>query len=1099
MVAWLAALALPVVAAILLLSAYHEVRQETIRQWRAQQSTLAREICRSLKGYFGQLRTTLTYMAENEHISSLDQRGKAMMAGFYSFSQDSIRAITRIDNQGRIVYTWPANPGAIGRDVSGQAHNARILRTWRPTLSDVFTAVQGFQAVAYAVPVFGGGVYRGCLSVLIPFRAIAASHLKDMELGQGEQAWVLSQRGRLIHQSATGPEADAIAELIRKRSPGDFVSRMIEGGRGWGRLDLSGPAGGDGKEMQAVYETADLGNTFWTVALAAPDSRILAVMRGFTVKWLWIVAVLGLTGLGVSYYLIRTRAVLAETRKRRQAEEALKLSEQRFKAIFDSSFQFTGLLDPEGRLIEANPAACALAGVEAEEQINKLYWETAWWRHDPEQARKIQQAVVRASRGEFVRFEVHHRAADGRLMYADFSLKPITDDQGRVVMIIPEGRDITDRMQAEQALVENEQKYRGLFNAAHDAIVIFRGGQVMDCNPRTEELLGRTRDEIVGPYRPEFNPEAQPDGEPSQEKRTRLVARALAGEPQHYEWQYLRPDGCLLDAEVSLSRLDLAGQTHLLAIIRDVSERKAAERELALSESRLKHAQATAHVGSWELDPVAGTLWLSQEALRIYGLKSEDGFISSSLGRSMVHPDDILRREEAIGASLKENLPYDQEFRIIKADDGQVRYIHSIAVVRPDSEGQSYIIRGSLQDITEQKTAQMEKARLEASLRQSQKMEALGTLASGIAHDFNNILSASMGYTELAIMNPRTDPSVKEHLVKVLQAGNRAKELVAQILAFSRRTSQELAPIRVSPLLKEALHLLRSSLPASVDIQQEISSPEAMVMGDATQLHQVIMNLCVNAAGAMSETGGILKVTLSQAALGWRDQDPRTDLEPGPYLLLQVSDTGTGIDSAIIDHIFEPYFTTKKAGEGTGLGLAVVHGIVKDHQGAIRVQSRLGQGSTFSVYLPLVINQGAAQAVAKGDDIPTGSERILFVDDEQALNEVAGGLLGILGYRVEAFTSSRKALEVLRRDPGAFDLVITDMNMPGLDGRDLSREILAVRPDMPIIVCTGFSQRISEQEIGRLGIRKLLMKPLTKRELGLAVREVLDREPPAAA
>lgn len=1091
--AWLAVLALPALAAVLLVSAYTDVRRETISQWRSQQSTLLREVCRGIKVFFDQLDGTLSYMAEDRHISSLDHRGKEMIAGFYTLHQRTIKAITRIDNQGRIVYTWPADPQAIGKDVSGQEHNAWIMRTHRPVVSDVFSTVQGYQAVAYAVPVFREKAYRGCLTLLIPFDTIAAIHLQDIKLSRGEQAWILSQKGKMIYSSARGPAAGMIQDLVNDPMSGGFMARMLQGGRGWGEMRSR-----DGGELYAVYESVDLGNTYWTVAVAAPEGEILAMMRGFTVKWLWIVAILVITGLGVSYYFVKTRAVLAETKKRRQAEEALKLSEQRFKAIFDSTFQYTGLLTPEGRLMEANQAACDMVGAAPGEEINKLFWETSWWQDNPEQARKIQQAVARAAQGEFVRFEVEHRNAKDGLLYADFSLKPITDDQGRVMMIIPEGRDVTDRKRTEQALRESEQKYRSLFTAAHDAILIFRGSQVLDCNPRTEDLLGRAREELIGPYRPEYNPEFQADGEPSQQKRNRFVARALAGEPQHYEWQYLRPDGSLLDAEVSLSRLELAGEPHLLASIRDVSERKAAERELALSEARLQHAQAMAHVGTWELDPVAGTVWMSREALRIYGLQSETGVISSTVGRSMVHPEDNVRREEAIGALLKENRPYDQEFRIFKADDGQVRHIRSIATTEQDSAGRQRIVRGSLQDITEQKNAQMEKARLEASLRQSQKMEALGTLASGIAHDFNNILSASMGYTELALMNPQTDPTVKETLAKVLQAGNRAKDLVAQILAFSRRTEQELKPLQVGPLLKEALHLLRSSLPASIDIQQEIRPSGDMIMGDATQLHQVVMNLCVNAAGAMEETGGVLKVTLGQVKLRRRHPGLRVDLEPGSYLLLQVCDTGTGIEPAIIEQIFEPYFTTKKPGEGTGLGLAVVHGIVRDHHGAIRVESRPGLGSTFSVYLPVVESTSPGLNAGDESDVPTGNERILFVDDERSLSEVAQSLLGILGYRVQAFTSSLEALEAFRRNPGAFDLVITDMNMPNLDGRDLSRQILDIRPNMPIIVCTGFSHRISEKEIDPLGISKLLMKPLTKRELGQAVREVLDKRTPAA-
>ena len=382
--------------------------------------------------------------------------------------------------------------------------------------------------------------------------------------------------------------------------------------------------------------------------------------------------------------------------------------------------------------------------------------------------------------------------------------------------------------------------------------------------------------------------------------------------------------------------------------------------------------------------------------------------------------------------------------------------------------------------------------KLEAQLRQAQKMEAIGTLAGGIAHDFNNILGVIIGFTEMAL-HEGSDESLKRRMKQVLKASDRAKNLVNQILTISRRSEQEKKPIDINVIVKEAVKFLRSSIPSTINISANIPTVSATVLADPTQLHQILMNLCTNASHAMRETGGVMKISLEKVDIDSTSLSPNPGLKPGRYILLIVSDTGHGIDPSIMDRIFDPFFTTKKVGEGTGLGLSVVYGIVKSYGGEINVYSEPGKGTTFKVFLPRLENTEAAE-IYTAESIAGGSERILFIDDEEVLVEISQAIIQSLGYDVTGRTSSVEALNAFRANPSLFDLIITDMTMPNMTGVELAREIHRIKSDTPIILCTGFSELINEEEAAILGIQKLLMKPLFIKDLAMTIREVLNRK-----
>lgn len=401
-------------------------------------------------------------------------------------------------------------------------------------------------------------------------------------------------------------------------------------------------------------------------------------------------------------------------------------------------------------------------------------------------------------------------------------------------------------------------------------------------------------------------------------------------------------------------------------------------------------------------------------------------------------------------------------------------------------------IYASLQDeIAARKRSEEKRQRLELQMHQAQKMEAVGSLAGGIAHDFNNILGIILGNTELALQDIPAENPACLNLHKVVTACLRARDLVRQILAFSRHAEQEQAPLRISHILKEGLRLLRSSLPTTIEIRQHIETRSDTVLADPTKIHQILLNLCTNAAHAMRKEGGVLDVSLTDEVLDSETASRFYDLSPGAFVKLTVNDNGHGIEPFIRERIFDPYFTTKEPEEGTGMGLAVVHGIVKRYGGSIIVESEPGKGTAFHVLLPKFKGE-VSPAAEPLVQFPGGTESILFVDDEKLVVDTIPPILRRLGYEVESGTSSIECLNVFRQNPEAFDLIITDMTMPNMTGADLAKEAIKIRPDIPIILCTGFSERIDEKRAKEIGIRAFLMKPVITREIAGTIREVLE-------
>ncbi len=385
-----------------------------------------------------------------------------------------------------------------------------------------------------------------------------------------------------------------------------------------------------------------------------------------------------------------------------------------------------------------------------------------------------------------------------------------------------------------------------------------------------------------------------------------------------------------------------------------------------------------------------------------------------------------------------------------------------------------------------------ENRQLEEQLRHSQRMEAIGTLAGGIAHDFNNILGIIVAYVQLALLDAAEKTKMHRYLREIFRASIRATDLVKQILTFSRQSNQERLPLLIKPIASEAIKMMRASLPTTIEIRHTFKPGLNPVLSDPTQIHQVLMNLCTNAAHAMEDHGGVLEVNLEEVEMEAGHPNLSIDMQPGRYQILTVSDTGHGMDESVKARIFDPYFTTKGPEKGTGLGLSVVHGIIRSHGGNIRCKSEPGKGSVFEIFLP-TIEAGPPEKSTPVDSIPQGSERILFVDDEMALADIGMQTLQSLGYKVVSRTSSIEALEAFRTQPDQFDLLITDNTMPNMTGIELAKNIKRIRPDIPIILCTGFTEGILEEKIKALGIAGFLMKPIIRGDIAKVIRQVLER------
>ena len=797
------------------------------------------------------------------------------------------------------------------------------------------------------------------------------------------------------------------------------------------------------------------------------SSRYRIVLPSGEVRW---INALGSAVYGEGGEPLRMSGICLDITGLKQAEERLEQGNRRIKEMLASIQDDFFVLDRDWRFRFVSRRFTSRIGKEPKDLVGRVIWDMF-----PKHLGTIYEENLRAAmeKREIRRFEF-----EGRYTQAWYSMAVFPSADGITVL----GVDITKRKKDEEALQASEARFRSVLDNSRDVVYRFnmRTGRFEYVSPSCEKVVGYPADPLAGLDGQAALEMIHPD-----DRKAFLDAVARCEETGDAEIEYRQrgADGAYrwLSNHISVSRDRDGRPLYRDGNIRDVTERKEAEvlRQALIEQERLRLGaavdQAPDAVVMLDLD---GTIRYANAAFGFVNKMAKD----ETKGRSYF--DEFTPR--ALADQMRQALAAGRAWQG--------------SLARPIRGGRPVELEVALSAVTDtagavvgglvtEKDVTYEMA-LQRQLRQGQKMEALGTLAGGIAHDFNNILNPIFISVELALLEPSLDPAVRSHLEVGLKAAERGRDLVKQVIAFSRQKERERKPFKAAPVVRESVNFLRVSLPSTIEIRSEVRDETGAILGDPAQLQQIVVNLSSNAAYAMRQSGGVLTVNLDGVEADDELAGQVPGLKPGPYLRLTVADTGTGMTPGVVARLFDPFFTTKGPGEGSGMGLPVVDGIVRDYGGGIAVMTEEGRGSTFTVYLPRE-ECGGSPPESIPDDLPRGTGRILLIDDEEVQIYSIRRMLEKLGYEVVALTDGREAVERFRSEPRRFDLVITDQTMPRLTGMQVAGELLRSRPDLPIILCTGYSEVVDARKARALGIREFLMKPYSVREMAEVVRRTL--------
>jgi len=786
---------------------------------------------------------------------------------------------------------------------------------------------------------------------------------------------------------------------------------------------------------------------------------------------------LGLIGFVMAYL----RKLKREIKDRKQAEKKVLESEKKYRDLIDNTPDLRYRTDLDGRIVFVSPSVKRLSGYSVEEALGMKMAEEIYVYPDErnEFLQKLQE------NGSITDFEAQLKQKNGSIWWASTNAHFQKDEKGNILGVEGVTRDITDRKKAEDDRIKNEKDLKESQRIAH--LGSWRVNMETNEVFWTAELYKMYGFDPTLPPPPYtehmklFKPDSWQLLSTSQEKTSET------GIPYELELETVKENGSEGWVWVRGEAVkNSAGNTiGLWGAAQDITERKRNEEKLKLQSGIITRMSE-------------GISMVNKDSIIVYTNPAFEKMFGYDPGEMLgLHVSklnapiekDPEETAEEILKSLNLTGNWVGEIQNIKKDGTSFWGAANVTILEHPKYGKAFI---SVQtDISELKQAKDEKKKLENKLQQAQKMESIGNLAGGIAHDFNNLLFPIIGMSEMLLEDLPKDSLEYENAEEIFQAGKRAGDLVNQILAFSRQSEHKMSPVRVQNVLKEVLKLSRSTIPSNIEIQQNIQQDCGLVMADPTQIHQIGMNLITNAFHAIEGKNGTIDIELKEITL--KDNElSGSDLQPEQYIKLSVSDNGIGMSADTIQKIFEPYFTTKEKGKGTGLGLAVLYGIVKEHKGEINVYSELGKGTAFNVYLPLMKKLSEVTAVDKMVRAETGTERILLVDDEVSVAKLESQILSRLGYRVTVKTASNDALNTFKENPNSFDLVISDMTMPDMTGDKLAKKILSIRPETPIVICTGFSERLNKEQAEIIGVKGFLMKPVAKSDMAQMIRNVLD-------
>jgi PAS domain S-box-containing protein len=797
---------------------------------------------------------------------------------------------------------------------------------------------------------------------------------------------------------------------------------------------------------------------------------------------------------------LRMAGSVSDIDARKRAEEALRRSEERYALAVAGSND--GIIDWDvvNDRMYVSERALSILGIEGSHVTvrTRAQWRALVPYHPDDEARaeddvrKCLDGTTDLRDGEY-----RIRLPDGSYRWIRHRNKVVRDASGRAIRLAGSVGDIDAHKRAEAALRESEERFALAVAGSDDGIWDWDfEAQRAFGSARAREILGlppgpemQSLDEWFAALERQLHPD-------DKARRAEAIEAHLCCSTPAYEGEFRvrKPDGGYRWVRIRgvCERRGTERPRRISGSVTDIDAQKRTEEALRLSEERYQLAIEGSNEGLWDWDLASDLLFVSPRAQQLIGMPVAEPLAPRRvwIDRLTHHPDDVAHVRQAIKTHLRgKSQHFEIEYRLRHAN-GEWRWFRQRGVAVRDAGGRAYRMAGSMEDITDRKKAEADRDRLEGQLRQAQKLEAIGTLAGGIAHDFNNILAAILGYGEMAQKDAPEGTAMRRHIDAAISAGMRAKSLVERILAFSRSGMGERVPVHVQSVVEEALELVGASLPQGVRLQTRLAAGDAGILGDPTQIHQVVMNLCANAVQAMKSEG-----TLTVAVELFESTQPRTVstnvLPPGRFVRLCVRDTGSGIAPHLLERIFDPFFTTKEVGVGTGLGLSLVHGIVADLGGGIDVESRVDEGSTFTVYLPSQ-SYVAAPAPVEEEAVCNGAgETVLLVDDEEPLVRLGEEMLAELGYEPVGFASSAAALESFRAAPQRFDAVLSDEAMPGMTGSELVSEIRKIRPDIPIIMMSGYVSPALTARARDAGVVEVLSKPLVSREIARSLASAL--------